>query len=179
MAVMGRRPKLTPELQTSLCEKIAALGAGDELFFEDACRLAGVGVSTAYAWMQKGRKQKRGRFRDFLEAVELARTQSFAGPLARIRQAGARDWKALEAWLRIAHPKRAIPQVRVHIEREVDTVLDALQEAFKDEPHLYERALQAVVGRSMGEVQPLESDRSDNEESAPGTEPSAMAAPSG
>lgn len=170
MTTMGRRPKLTPELQAAICEKISAIGGGDELFFADACRLAGVGVSTAYLWLKKGREQRRGKFRDFLEACEHARTQSFVGPLAKIRQAGNRDWKALEAWLRIAHPKRANPQVQVHISSEFDAGLDRLAVEFKDEPDILERAFRALDPTwGAGELAaPPESDRSESDR--PGAE---------
>jgi hypothetical protein len=64
------------------------------------------------------------------------------------------DWKAARDYLRVKAPKEFAETLRLHVEREIDSVLDALREAFKDEPALYERALHAVVGR--GDPQPEE-----------------------
>lgn len=151
----GRRSKLTPELQASLCEKISAIGGSDDLFFADACRISGVHVSTALRWMAKGREQTRGKFREFYEAVELARTQSFVGPLAQLRQHGRRNPRALEAWLRIAHPRRANPQVSVHVTAELDGALDRLAVGLKDQPEVYEQVLRLMLPESsLAPVQP-------------------------
>src|SRR5262249_59407761 len=73
----GRPCKLTPAVQRRLC---AALRKG--VHYEEACALAGIGYRTFARWMKEGKRQQRGEFREFREAVEQASNWA-AGALAR------------------------------------------------------------------------------------------------
>lgn len=161
---MGRRSKLTPELQAELCEKIMA-----HCTFEEACTLVDVDASNAHRWMKKGLEQKRGKFRAFRVAVEKANAMCIASLKAGIRVHGRHDWKALAALGAMKAPKQFIPQVRVVIEKNTDDVLDAARDVLeKDHPELYAAVLHAVVAKGEAaqatetptELEP-ESDRSD------------------
>jgi hypothetical protein len=58
------------------------------------------------------------------------------------------DWRAAQALGSITDPGEFVPQIRVHVERQIDAVLNGLHEAFKNEPELLARALHAVIGSS-------------------------------
>lgn len=91
---MGRRSKLTPEVQ----ERIAtALRAGS--YLEEAAQLAGVDRSTLWRWMAKGREARSGQFFDFCNVIQGAIAQAEVAAVARISAASQTDWKAAAWWL--------------------------------------------------------------------------------
>lgn len=135
----GRPSKLTPELQDEICTSIAAVAT-----FTEACTLAGIERTTAHRWLQKGQTQKRGKYRNFLNAVERAKVQRSVGIKAAIRRHGQRDWKALEALGRITDPVEFTPQVRVHLTTQIDDMLDKIRLGFHDRPELYEQVLRML-----------------------------------
>ena len=63
----GRPDALTPETQEKIVNYIR-LG----LYVESAVVLSNISKVTFYAWVKKAHKQKTGKFRDFLNAVEKA-----------------------------------------------------------------------------------------------------------
>jgi hypothetical protein len=67
----GRPIKLTPDVQQRL---VAAIKAGN--YHHAACRYAGVGYRTFTRWMAKGKKARRGPFRDFRDAVLRAEAEA-------------------------------------------------------------------------------------------------------
>lgn len=71
MATRGRPTKLTPAAQERICE---ALAKG--LPRHVAATLGGVDYSTMRTWEKKGRRQKRGGYRDFLLAVEASEKEA-------------------------------------------------------------------------------------------------------
>lgn len=64
---MARRTKLTPTVQTRLCDLLRK-----GVPRKQAARLAGIGESTLLGWLARGREQSTGRFRALLVAVEAA-----------------------------------------------------------------------------------------------------------
>ena len=67
MGKVGRKTKLTPELAEKIANYIST-GNYDVV----VCNLVGIGVTTYYSWLEKGRKAKSGKFREFLKAVKRA-----------------------------------------------------------------------------------------------------------
>lgn len=65
MAEKGRVPKLTPEVQKIICAIMTEVGD-----LRIASRGAGVGYSTVKSWKAKGRQQKSGKYKRFLDALE-------------------------------------------------------------------------------------------------------------
>lgn len=97
----GRPPKLTH----ALIEEIAdVVRAGN--FLDTAARFKGVSKVSFHEWMKKGHEQKRGIYRDFLNALEQAQAAADVRDHANITKAGARDWKASAEHLRLRHPGR-------------------------------------------------------------------------
>jgi len=68
MSKVGRKSKLTPEVQNTICK---GLEAG--MSQESAAIYAGISESTYYLWLEKGEKATRGKFLEFLEAVNKSK----------------------------------------------------------------------------------------------------------
>ena len=109
MAKRGRKTKLTPETQEKICKYIKT-----GYTIEQSCALTGIGVSTYYAWKEKGKTAKRGKFREFLEAVKNAEKIAEAKYLAIITRAAVGDpekkvkgdWKAAAWYLERRNPQQ-------------------------------------------------------------------------
>lgn len=121
-----------------------AIAIGDTV--EEACKRVDLTPTTFYEWLNQRP--------EFAEAVQTAKTARLDVLEERWAKATLKDWRAAEAMLRVLKPKQFAQRIRVHVAEEIEGVLDALAEAFKDEPHLYERALHAVVGRAEPEENP-------------------------
>lgn len=165
----GRPSKLTPELQAEICTSIAAVAT-----FTEACTLVGIERTTAHRWLQKGQAQRRGKYRNFFNAIERAKVQRIVGIKAAIRRHGQRDWKALEALGRITDPVAFTPQIHVHVTSQLDGMLDKIRVGFQDRPELYEQVLRMLDNEApalpAGDVidgELVDSDRSESEGSAP------------
>jgi len=93
MGVGGRRSKLTPELQKHIVSLVA-----EGNYFSTACAACGIGETTFYGWMERGRNAKSGKFVEFVKAIKRAEGQAEATRLRRIAKAGDKgNWTA-DAW---------------------------------------------------------------------------------
>jgi len=91
---IGRKTKLTPEVQTAIVQAVAR-----GLPYCHARRLAGVGRSTFFNWMALGENLRVGTlYRDFRDAVKRADAQFVVEALGHIQAAGKKQWQAY-AWL--------------------------------------------------------------------------------
>ena len=82
---MGRPSKLNPTIQAEVCKHIENC-----LHYKDAALLSGISYVTFNEWMKKGREQKRGRYHDFLVAVENAEAKANDTLLAIVREEAER-----------------------------------------------------------------------------------------
>ena len=78
----GRPSELKPESQRKIC---LALAAGNVR--EHAARSAGISKQTFYSWMAKGRKTRKGKYREFLDAVTLAEARVACNYVAIVQKA--------------------------------------------------------------------------------------------
>ena len=91
---MGRRSKLTPEVQKAFITGIQLGGTIDH-----SARLAGISRTTVYRWLESGRSRPGSVYRDFWDAYKKAEAKSQVNALASIQQAArAGNWQAA-AWL--------------------------------------------------------------------------------
>ena len=89
---MGRKPKLTPEVQARICELLNK-GA----WFKEAAQDAGITERTFYNWMERGEKAKSGLYFQFFQAVEKNCNDAKLFAILTIRRAMGRSWQAA-AW---------------------------------------------------------------------------------
>lgn len=101
MARRGQPPKLTSKVQTAI---VKALAAGVPRRF--AALAADVSERTLYNWLARGRRESRGTYFQFLQAVKKAEAEAVAARVARIaRAAGKGSWQADAWWLERRHPE--------------------------------------------------------------------------
>lgn len=133
----GRPSKLTDALQAQLCDHVDKCNS-----LEDAAALCGLERSTVFRWMQKGREQSRGRYRDFFNAIEAAKAGRRKKFAATMLTHGFKHWQAL-AWLaERTDPERFGLRIKVQVNEELERILDKLQRQLT--PQEYERALEAI-----------------------------------
>ena len=95
---MGRRSKLTPEVQKKICDYIR-IG----LTYERAALAAGISVATFYNWKARGEKARSGKYFDFLDALHRAEAEGEARHVAIIANEGPAGSKWI---LARRHPER-------------------------------------------------------------------------
>ena len=98
---VGRPTKFTPETKKKLLDAIIM---GN--YREPSCAFAGISVSTFYAWLDKGKQQKKGQFVEFLEAVEHAEAEAEVRMVAQWQAHIPRDWRAARDFLARRYPER-------------------------------------------------------------------------
>jgi len=98
---VARPTVLTPEVQARVCEAIAAGNTR-----HDAAEYAGVGASTLFAWLARGkRKRGGGRYREFLEALKKAEASAIVRNVQIIQKAAGKTWQAAAWWLERKYPQ--------------------------------------------------------------------------
>ncbi len=98
---IGRRPKLTPELQEKIC-RVIKLGN----YASVAAEYAGIGTTTFYRWLQVGEKEEAGPYRDFRDAIKAAESEAEIRAVATIQQHMGRSWQAAMTFLERKFPHR-------------------------------------------------------------------------
>ena len=88
----GRPIILTPELQAEI---VTYIEGGS--YVETAAAGAGISKDTFYAWLKKGKKESKGIYRDFSDAIIKAIARSELRDINNIYKAGQTSWQA-SAW---------------------------------------------------------------------------------
>lgn len=108
---VGRPSKFTPETRKRL---IDAIRMGN--YRESSCNYAGISVSTFYAWLDKGKKQNKGEFVEFLEAVTHAEAEAEVRMIAQWQAQIPGDWRAARDFLARRFPERWGLKARVEVD---------------------------------------------------------------
>lgn len=112
----ARKPdKLTPTTRDRI---VQALREG--AFLTDAAAIGGVTKNAVYVWMRKGRVQKKGKFRDFVNAVDTARAEAKMEASRTIMGAFGRDWKAAAHYLAMTDPDHWGDRKRIDLAGNLD-----------------------------------------------------------
>lgn len=133
MAKQGRRPT---ELENPKIQNlITALRAGN--YFEHACAYAGIASSTAYRWLERGRREQQSQadgnkpnnieqhYLELCETIEKARADAIVGNVAIIQNAAkAGTWQAAAWWLERTMPNQFGRQLKAEVTT-VDNTTDA------------------------------------------------------
>ena len=88
----GRPTKLTPEVQKQICD---AIEAGN--YIETAAAYAGINKDTLYRWLRDGARAKKGKKKNFSDAVQKALAKSEMRDVYIIGKAAENQWQAA-AW---------------------------------------------------------------------------------
>ena len=108
MARVGRRSKLTSEVQSRIVE---AIRVGN--YTTVAVAYAGVGRTTFYRWMRRGKRAGHGLYRRFYEAVRQANVEAEVRAVAIVQKHMRQSWRAAIAFLERRYRLRwALPKNR-------------------------------------------------------------------
>lgn len=94
---MGRVTILTEEVQDRMCE---AIRLGN--YAPTAAEYAGIGVSTHYQWLEKG-KQGVTPYAEYAEAIKKAEADAEVRNVALIQEAAKKNWTAAAWYLERKH----------------------------------------------------------------------------
>ena len=97
----GRPTRISPEIQEKI---VTAIKAGN--YAEVSARYAGIGKTTFYRWMKRGRAAKSGQFREFWDAIKDAEAHAEVTAVASIRSAWGDQWTSAMTWLERKNWKR-------------------------------------------------------------------------
>lgn len=125
-------PKITDARVEAL---IKALSYGN--YMDTACKLSGVGVTTAYRWLNEGAEEQnrinaglepdpdRATYVEIMQAIEKARSEAEARNVSIIQRA-AQDgtWQASAWWLERTRPQRWGRFMRTEPTAPEDTTVD-------------------------------------------------------
>jgi hypothetical protein len=103
MANVGRRSKLTPEVQSKI---VSAIRAGN--YAHIAASLAGINRSTYYRWLELGEgSAAKQPYKEFRDTVKEAEASAEVANVALIRQAAQNGtWQAAAWYLERKHSDR-------------------------------------------------------------------------
>lgn len=98
----GRPSKLTPEVQEKICKWIRG---GN--YPAVAAMAAGIAHSTFFEWLKRGARQRKGKYKEFSDAVEKARAEGESILVGAITRAAIQgDWKPAAWLLSRSRPRR-------------------------------------------------------------------------
>ena len=98
----GRPSKFVPEAAAAVLEHVRR-GAPRHI----AANAAGLGRSTLMRWMARGKKERRGQFRDFWDALKKAEAELIIELVQRINAAAERGtWQAAAWTLERRYPEK-------------------------------------------------------------------------
>lgn len=91
---MGRRTKLTPDMQEAICQLVET-GSSPSA----AARASGVDPSTLFEWLKRAEDAPRSIFGRFARALSVARGKAEVRMTTIVSLSAERDWRAALAWL--------------------------------------------------------------------------------
>lgn len=158
LGTVGRHTRLTPEVHVAI---VQALQAG--AYQDAAATAAGVGVSTYYAWLERGEADldaglNRTPYAEFREAVSRARASAEVTAIATIQAIGLglqRDglppsdpqWRALAWFLERTFPSKY--GRREHVEHSMS---DGPTERIAEQVEDRRAELMAILGENVAEA---------------------------
>jgi len=102
---IGRRTKLTPELQTTIIE---GLRLGNYAIV--AAQFAGISESCYYKWIRRGEDDMAAgedtKFSQFVQSIKHAEAEAETRAVAQVMQAGQDSWQASMTYLERKFPGR-------------------------------------------------------------------------
>lgn len=97
---MGRPSKLNPEVQKRICDALKTGAA-----HKHAAEYGGIDEATYYNWVDRGKKEGKGMFFEFFQAVKKTEAEAVTQLLATITLAARTHWQAACWILERRHPE--------------------------------------------------------------------------
>lgn len=92
----GRPTKLDPVVVAKFIEYVK-----QGISIKTACGACRLDFQTIQNWCERGGREKKGLYFDFLDQYREARNEALIVPQLHWRRAMPEDWKAARAWLRV------------------------------------------------------------------------------
>lgn len=134
MAKRGPKLKLNKTLQKNICDDIK-----QGVPMTHAAVMNGIHKTTFYDWINKGKEETSGVFRDFYQAVEEAKSVAIGLRVKRIYQAGETNWQSDAWWLERVDPEHFGRKDRVQLDanakvesKSFDNLIRAFEESKKE-----------------------------------------------
>jgi transposase len=143
------RPKLDPAVMQRIVDLVRA---GN--FLGVAAKAAGIHRSSVHRWLHDGRAQKRGRYYQFVIAVEKAQAESESRDVMLIAKAAGEDWRTAAWRLERKWPRRYGTRVKLAIQQELEAVIGRLEGGLAAED--FKRVLQLMTAEDEEIEQPLD-----------------------
>lgn len=89
----GRPDMLTPKLQKAICKRIEKGNYPAKSAIQE-----GISKDTYYYWMRRGRKEKEGRYYNFLKAIKKAESIAETVYLEQVRKAATGEETGKPVW---------------------------------------------------------------------------------
>ena len=134
------KTKLTDKLAEDI---ITAIENGAN--FKDAAIYNGITEQTFYNWLNKGKKAKGGKFKEFYERMEEAKIKNKIFHITNINKAGKKDWKA-SAWrLERMYPEEyAKPEIQNNIQIENKNKINSNNNYNKKLDDIMDKAIEEI-----------------------------------
>lgn len=100
-----------------------------------AAKYAGIDRTTVYAWLRKGEEQNKGRYREFLDAMQEAEGNCAASALASIHKAFKDGHWTAGAWIlerRHGYTKTERQEVQAEVTMTVEQVVTEAEKILED-----------------------------------------------
>jgi hypothetical protein len=97
---MGRPTKFAPDVAGKIAQLVEVGNVASV-----AAQAVGVGPATFYRWMERGKRQRRGVFREFRESIQRARAQAKGRMVTIVSLAAEKDWRAAAHFLERRDPR--------------------------------------------------------------------------
>lgn len=134
------KTKLTDQLCDDICNDIKA-----GVPIDHAAIAHGITRKTFYNWYNKGKDAKSGKFRQFHDKVEEAKSVAITLRARRIYKAGQANWKADAWWLERVDPENFGRKDHHKIESENTNInfnMKSDDEVLKEHADTFERFIQ-------------------------------------
>ena len=132
--------KLTDQLCDEICKDIK-----EGVPIIHAAIAHGISQSTFYNWYNKGKDAKSGKFKQFYEKVEEAKSVAITLRARRIYKAGQANWQADAWWLERVDPENFGRKDHHKIESEntnINVNMKSDDEVLKEHADTFERFIQ-------------------------------------
>lgn len=100
----------------------------------------GIARATLYRWMEKGKNSKRGKYRDFYEDMQKAKSKFIAHHMQKI--GNSQSWMASQYLLQVTDPDEYVVAEKQKIESETKATIQA--EVDMTDPRIQEDDLQML-----------------------------------
>ena len=121
MTKVGRKTKLTPEVQNKIA---SAIKAGNYACV--AAAYAGIGERTFYQWLERGRVEPGSIYAQFAQVVKDAESEAEVRAVAMVQKAMGDNWTAAMTFLERKFPDRWGRRDRLKLEVEPQEALAGL-----------------------------------------------------